>query len=209
MSFCPFSFCVFGTFYGKIRYGKIRTERSGQVPLLGLCALPIYNTEKEKIHVQTSTYRVSRGSHAGSLAACGDSTKPPVNETTNPAAATTSAPETEPAGPVPELPEVRYEGTELVFVNRPADAQYYNERWLYTEDITGDLINDSIYTRNTYIEEKYGVTITTIENSNPSGQVALASQSNDDLYDVCMTPSTTPVPQPSPVSCTTSLTLAM
>ena len=65
------------------------------------------------------------------LAACGDSTKPPVAETTNPSA-TTAAPETtEPAGPTPDLPEVRYEGTELVFVNRPADMQHYAERWLY------------------------------------------------------------------------------
>ena len=118
------------------------------------------------------------------LAACGDSTQPPVNETTDPSAATTAAPETEPAGPTPDLPEVKYEGTELVFVNRPADIQYYNERWLYAEDYTGDLINDSIFKRNTYIETKYGITIRTEENSNPSGQVSLASQSNDDLYDV-------------------------
>lgn len=61
------------------------------------------------------------------LAACGDSTTPPATETTE-TPATTPAPETEPTGPVPDLPEVRYEGTELVFVNRPADAQYYNER---------------------------------------------------------------------------------
>lgn len=118
------------------------------------------------------------------LAACGDSTKPPVAETTNPSA-TTAAPETtEPAGPTPDLPEVRYEGTELVFVNRPADAQHYNERWLYAEDWNGDLINDSVYKRNLYIEEKYGVTIRTEESLTPGDLVSKASQSNDDFYDV-------------------------
>ncbi|MBQ8275366.1 MAG: hypothetical protein IJZ02_01920 [Clostridia bacterium] len=119
------------------------------------------------------------------LAACGNDTNPPASVTTDPAAATTTAaPETEPAGPTPDLPEVRYEGTELVFVNRPADAQYYNERWLYAEDYTGDLINDSIYKRNVYIEEKYGVTIRTEESNNPADLVSKASSSNDDLYDV-------------------------
>lgn len=119
------------------------------------------------------------------LAACGSDTNPPASVTTDSAAATTTAsPETEPAGPTPDLPEVRYEGTELVFVNRPADAQYYNERWLYAEDYTGDLINDSIYKRNVYIEEKYGVTIRTEEDNNPADLVSKASSSNDDLYDV-------------------------
>ncbi len=119
------------------------------------------------------------------LAACGNDTNPPASVTTDPAAATTTAaPETEPAGPTPDLPEVRYEGTELVFVNRPADAQYYNERWLYAEDYTGDLINDSIYKRNVYIEEKYGVTIRTEESNNPADLVSKASSSNDDFYDV-------------------------
>ncbi len=120
------------------------------------------------------------------LAACGESTPPPASETTDPTSAstTTEAPETQPTGPLPELPEVRYDGTELVFVCRPADTQYYNERWLDAEDITGDLINDSIFKRNTYIEEKYGVVIRTEESDKPADLVSKASQSNDDFYDV-------------------------
>ena len=120
------------------------------------------------------------------FAACANDDTPDTTDTTlsgeNTNSPTTTAPEA--TGPVPELPDVKFEGTELVFVNRPADAEYYNELWLAAEDLTGDLINDSIWRRNTYIEEKYGVTISTVESTSPADLVSTASMSNDDLYDV-------------------------
>ena len=120
------------------------------------------------------------------FAACANDDTPDTTDTTlsgeTKNSPTTTAPEA--TGPVPELPDVKFEGTELVFVNRPADAEYYNELWLAAEDLTGDLINDSIWRRNTYIEEKYGVTISTVESTSPADLVSTASMSNDDLYDV-------------------------
>ncbi|MBQ2767003.1 MAG: hypothetical protein IJF49_02880 [Clostridia bacterium] len=118
------------------------------------------------------------------FAACANDDTPDINlpdESTN-SPETTAAPES--TGPVPELPNVRYENTELVFLSRPADATHYKERWLDAEDITGDLINDAVWNRNTYIEEKYGVTIRTVESNKPADNLSSAAMSNDDLYDV-------------------------
>ncbi len=121
------------------------------------------------------------------FAACANDAPPNISDTTAPEGST-QTPETttapEPTGPVPELPEVKFEGTELVFLSRPADATHYNERWLDAQDMTGDIINDEIWKRNTYIEEKYGITISTVETDKPADSLASASMSNDDLYDV-------------------------
>lgn len=133
-----------------------------------------------------------------SFAACANdtgTTPPPVkeNETT---AATTPSETTAPAepettippetGPTPNIPEVgdKYKGTELVFLHRGTDNAHYNEPWIFAEQITGDTLNDEIYRRNSYIEEKYGITIKQEINSAVHTQVDLAMSSQDDIYDV-------------------------
>ncbi len=87
------------------------------------------------------------------FAACANDDTPDTTDTTLSSENTNSPATTspEPTGPVPELPDLKFEGAELIFVNRPADAEYYNKLWLVAEDITGYLINDSIWRRNTYL----------------------------------------------------------
>lgn len=111
-----------------------------------------------------------------------DTTAAPTASTTAPTD-TTAAPETE---LTPDLPDVRFDGTELVIIHNPAVQSYYYEPWIYAENITGDIINDAVYKRNMTIENKYGVKIVSIEDTNPANTAGLASQAQSDEYDLAM-----------------------
>ncbi len=119
--------------------------------------------------------------------AADDSGKPA--ETTPKAGETTASPaSTTPAVTEPEykptLPEVKYEGTELVVVHRAPDEQYYAEIYIQAEEINGDLLNDSVYKRNTIIEEKYGIDIVSVLASSPDDSIDISAQSQSDEYDL-------------------------
>ena len=73
--------------------------------------------------------------------ACGaDDAKNPA-ETTDPATTTAAPVDTTPAVTTepelkPDLPEVRFDGTELIIIHNPAVQQYYYEPWIYSEATT-------------------------------------------------------------------------
>jgi hypothetical protein len=122
------------------------------------------------------------------VACAADDTGKPA-ETTRKAGETTAAPaSTAPAVTEPEykptLPDVKYDGTELVIVHRAPDEQYYAEIYIQADEINGDLLNDSVYKRNTIIEEKYGIDIVSIINSSPESAVSVAAQAQSDEYDI-------------------------
>lgn len=126
---------------------------------------------------------------ASSIIACSadtpgttDTTADPVATTPAPAD-TTAAPETELK---PDLPDVRFDGTKLIVIHNPAVQTYYYEPWIYAESINGDIINDAVYKRNMAIEEQYGITIESIEDTNPANTAGLASQAQSDEYDLAM-----------------------
>ncbi len=111
-----------------------------------------------------------------------DTTASPTASTTAPTE-TTAAPETE---LTPNLPDVgdKYKGTTFTFLKRPSETGNYREPWLAAEGYNGDIINDAIFDRNMYIQEKYGVTMTFDEQSDPASVLAKISMSQDDIYDV-------------------------
>lgn len=124
---------------------------------------------------------------ATSVAACAGDGAASTDTTASPASDTTATVETTvPAETelTPDLPDVKFEGTELVFVQRPRDATSYKELWLPADSMNGDIINDAIFQRNTYIEDKYGVKLRFEESDNPSKLVSTAVLAGDDLYDV-------------------------
>lgn len=87
---------------------------------------------------------------------------------------------------MPDLPDIRFDGTELIIIHNPAVQTYYSEPWIYAESITGDICNDAVFRRNQIIEEKYGVKIVSIEDTNPANTAGLASQAMSDEYDLAM-----------------------
>ncbi|MBQ2709215.1 MAG: extracellular solute-binding protein [Clostridia bacterium] len=123
---------------------------------------------------------------ATSVAACAgndtstDTTAAPVS-TTAPADETTVPAETE---LTPDLPEIKFEGTSLTFACRPRDATNYKARWLMADEMNGDIINDAVFERNTYIEEKYGIELVFVESDDPIKLVSTGVQAGDDEYDV-------------------------
>ena len=124
------------------------------------------------------------------LIACGaDDAKQPA-ATTPKAGDTTAAPTGTTAPAVtepdykPELPEVRYEGEQLVIIHRDPMASTYKEYYLMAEERNGDLLNDAVFKRNTTIEEKYGIEIVNVIDNKTHTAVSTAAQSQSDEYDL-------------------------
>jgi len=111
-----------------------------------------------------------------------DST-PPAEGTQAPASTAPTA--TEPDYK-PQLPEVRYDGEQLVIVHRSPDETYYAEIYIQAEDITGDVLNDSVYRRNLAVEEKYGIDIVSVIEASPHSAISIAAQAQSDEYDVAL-----------------------
>ena len=88
------------------------------------------------------------------LASCGGGT---ADETTaDTAAADTTPVETEPADPLAGLPVMDYEGYEFQMMIRNA------ENWIedqIAEEMTGEVVNDAVFKRNSETEERYNITI--------------------------------------------------
>jgi hypothetical protein len=62
----------------------------------------------------------------------------------------------------PDLPDVYYDGYEFTILSmNDAVGSWQNEDF-FAEKMNGDLINDAKYTRNIYVEDTYGVKITTV-----------------------------------------------
>jgi len=109
-------------------------------------------------------------------------TTPKTPDTT--AAPGSSAPAVTEPDYKPELPEVKFEGEQLVIVHRDPLANTYKEYYLMAEEITGDLLNDAVYKRNTTMEEKYGIEIVNVINDKAHTAVSTAAQSQSDEYDL-------------------------
>ena len=94
--------------------------------------------------------------------------------------------ETQPEKIVPSLPEKTFGGHEFTFLLK---GPTYNE-WasidIASEGENGDIINDSIYRRNLYVEEKYDVSIKWNLNGDPVGVYKRSFKAGDTQYDLIM-----------------------
>ncbi len=100
--------------------------------------------------------------------------------------ADTSAQETERL--YPDLPSQDFGGYEFKFLTRTlasnADWVEWDHRDIYAESISGDVINDAVFARNTKIEEKYNITISQTTLQDLTGTVSKMVRAGDDSYDV-------------------------
>lgn len=95
----------------------------------------------------------------------------------------------------PELPERDYGGFAFRIISRDDDMHSYpvHTRDLYAEEMNGDAINDSVYERNSLIEETYNVTIKlethseTTNESTPNTLVQNSVMAGSDDYDLLTT----------------------
>lgn len=88
----------------------------------------------------------------------------------------------------PDLPAEDYGGYEFKFLTRTladnADWVEWDHRDIYAENISGDVINDAVYARNTKIEEKYNLTVSETVLKDFTGTVTKMVGAGDDGYDV-------------------------
>nr|MBQ4318351.1 hypothetical protein [Clostridia bacterium] len=95
--------------------------------------------------------------------------------------ADTSGVETEPQNPLDALDEADFNGEEFVFIVN--DTGYFAAYDLVVEKMDGELINDSIYQRNSIIQERYNVKIAEHRTDTVSAELTKAVTSGDDSYD--------------------------
>lgn len=98
------------------------------------------------------------------------------------AEAAETVPEEEEVNPLEELPIEDYGGANYHILGDT------NSNWwiisLNSEEITGEIINDTVYERNQFVEERYNVSITSQETTSASTEIQMAVQSNSDDYSV-------------------------
>jgi ABC-type glycerol-3-phosphate transport system substrate-binding protein len=87
-----------------------------------------------------------------------------------------------------ELPEMDFSGVDFnVLVHR--NGSVWDSYEIFAEEITGELLNDAVYTRNSEIEEKYNVTINSIGAEwfgGMFGRVRTMVNAGDDTFDMVM-----------------------
>lgn len=95
----------------------------------------------------------------------------------------------------PELPDKNYEGAAFRMVSRDDNMHSYpvHTRDLFAETITGDIMNDAVYSRNLKIEERYNVkieltTFNEVTNERlPNDAVQKAILAGSDEFDLLLT----------------------
>lgn len=87
---------------------------------------------------------------------------------------------------VPVLPERTFDGYEFTFLVRGTNYNEWASIDIASEEETGDIINDAIFRRNTYVEEKYDVKIGWNLNSDPAGTYRKSFNAGDSEFDLIM-----------------------
>ncbi len=100
------------------------------------------------------------------MSSCGGGEDIPAETGTAAATAETTA-ETVETEILPDLPDVTFGGAEFNVLKWDAGNGVHNYFEFDVEELTGELLNDSIYNRNMEIEEQYDVTISTISENPP------------------------------------------
>ena len=88
----------------------------------------------------------------------------------------------------PNLPDVTYDGYTFTFLSHAEGSAGWDwvtadPRELVAEEETGEPINDAVYRRNALIEQKYGITIAMVTNTDERSVLARTVRAGDDAYD--------------------------
>ena len=119
------------------------------------------------------------------FAACAEKTGP-AEESTTAAAVTNDVPATAAAEtkPVPDLPDTKWDREFRVLgTNKDASPTYPNFE-IYAETITGDAINDAVYSRNETVKNKYGITVVQTLVNKTHDTVTKDATAGEDNYDL-------------------------
>ncbi len=111
--------------------------------------------------------------------------------TAAPAASTTAAsaesntPETTAFDPFAGFDEnLRYDGHTFTIHNANRGSSWYTRISVVSEEQTGDIINDAMFTRQSKVEERFGVKIVEVESNDLSGDIRREIQANTGDYNM-------------------------
>ena len=122
------------------------------------------------------------------LTACGESTGSSGADTGVNNSDDTQAAETETTSEElkPDLPDTTYDDYEFKVLVMGESYNHYQSREIGAENETGEIINDSVYRRNMYVENRLGVRIKAIPSNGVMGEAKTAVLAGDNSYDVVM-----------------------
>ena len=95
--------------------------------------------------------------------------------------------ETEPPEILPDVPEMDFEGYEFTFLVRFNEGPHWapwNARDVYVEQQIGEPINDAVYDRNRFIEEKYNCVIREYSSASHAADLRKTVAAGDTTYSV-------------------------
>lgn len=124
---------------------------------------------------------------AGSLLSCGDTTTTedttPVTDTT---VSTETATDTETERILPDLPEQDFEGYTFRGLVRGYVSTHWYTRDFYADEMTGETINDAVYTRNATLGERYNFEMEQLDGVSlgMEGYVRKTVQAGEDAMDI-------------------------
>jgi len=129
---------------------------------------------------------------ASTATACGDSG---ASETTADTAADNTAAETveteETENFDPGLPAKDFGGRTFTFMTKNDESwTEWKESSIYYPELTGEVLNDAVFNRNSYVQETYNVVLAEYapNSGNMVKEAGAAVQSGDTVYDVIMPP---------------------
>ena len=117
------------------------------------------------------------------MSSCGGGEDTPAETGTAAATAETTA-ETVETEILPDLPDVTFGGAEFNVLKWDAGNGVHNYFEFDVEELTGELLNDSIYNRNMEIEEQYDVTISTTSENPPQNRLSKDVKAGETPYQV-------------------------
>jgi hypothetical protein len=83
-----------------------------------------------------------------------------------------------------EMPKFNFEGYEINFCVPVFGIEEYNSREIGSDGFNGEIINDSVFTRNLRVEEAYNITIAAVLDGDVVKTAHNTIMADDDAYDI-------------------------
>lgn len=125
------------------------------------------------------------------LVACAGDGDTTAETTAAPAASTTAAPAETTAPKTTAFdpfagfdPNLKFEGRTFTIHNANRGSSWYTRISVVSEEQTGDIINDAMFTRQSKVEERFGIKIAEVESNDLSGDIRREIQANTGDYNM-------------------------
>ncbi|NLZ35909.1 MAG: hypothetical protein GX897_00310 [Clostridiales bacterium] len=115
------------------------------------------------------------------FASCSDTAS---NTVTADESETTAETEPEDTRVYPELPDYDAEGATVTVVNIDYSIPIWAQRDIWAEEITGEIINDAVFQRNSIIQERYNLTIVSKKELDQKAAINRANAAADGSIDL-------------------------